>query len=83
MQAYNNCYLEIDLLMNFGLTALLCMICLSRWPLLIIQSPVKNRSPTTGCLSTWQLNEDLHLKNGNKTFFYKIELIVFTSLCIT
>ena len=52
------CYLEIEL-MNFGLETLLLsygMIC-SPWQLLpAVQSPAKNKSLTTGWLSTWQFN---------------------------
>ena len=52
------CYLEIELV-NFGLEALLLsygVIC-SPWRLLpAVQSPAKNKSVTTGCLSTWQFN---------------------------
>ena len=51
-------YLEMKLV-NFGLVALLSsygMICSPRQLLPAIQSPAKNKIPTTGCLSTWQFN---------------------------
>ena len=51
-------YLEMKLV-DFGLVALLWsygVICSPRWQLPAIQSPVKNKFPTTGCLSTWQFN---------------------------
>ena len=51
-------YLEMKLV-DFGLVALLWsygVICSPRWLLPAIQSPAKNKSPTTGCLSTWQFN---------------------------
>ena len=52
------CYLEIELV-NFGLETSLSsygVIC-SPWRLLpAVQSPAKNKSLTTGCLSTWQFN---------------------------
>ena len=38
------------------------MICSPRHLLPAIQSPARNKSPTTGCLSTWQVN--LHNKSG-------------------
>ena len=51
-------YLKIELV-NFWLGALLSsygIICLPRLLLPAIQSLAKNKSPTTGCLSTWQFN---------------------------
>ena len=49
------CYLEIELV-NFGLETLLSMIC-SPWRLFpAVQSPAKDKSLITGCLSTWQFN---------------------------
>ena len=51
-------YLEIKLV-NFESVALLSsygMICSPRRLLPAIQSPVKNKSLTAGCLSTWQFN---------------------------
>ena len=47
-------YLEMKLV-NFGLVALMSsygMICSPRWQLPAIQSPAKDKFPTTGCLST-------------------------------
>ena len=62
-------YFKIELV-NFWLGALLSsygMICLPRLLLPAIQSPEKNKSPTTGCLSTWQFN--LYNKSDGDLFF--------------
>ena len=53
------CVLKWNWWINFGSVALLLsygVICSTRWLLPAIQNPAKNKSPTTGCLSTWQFN---------------------------
>ena len=56
------CYLEIEFWIRDFLLSSYGVIC-SPWRLLpAVQSPAKNKSLTTGCLSTWQFN--LYNKSG-------------------
>ena len=82
-------YLEIKL-MDFWLVALLSsygMICSPRQRLPAIQSPVKNKFPTTGCLSTWQFNlynkSDGDLSEIRRTRLPKLHSLSFAYLSIT
>ena len=82
-------YLEIKLV-NFGSVALLSsygVICSPRRLLPAIQSPAKNKSLTTGCLSTWQFNlynnSDGHPSEIWRTRLPKLHSLSFAYLSIT
>ena len=82
-------YLEMKLV-DFGLVSLLLsygMICSPQRLLPAIQSPVKNKSLTSGCLSTWQFN--LYNKSNDdlseilRTGLPKLHCLSFSYLNIT